>query len=260
MSGTHGSEGAGAAAMRPGYPTLRAWRAGGFAALAPPARQVTPRTDAAVLELAAGLKREKPARTAAQVMRILRASCGWSPSVRTLQRHFERLELTTRPDGLPPQAFGRFEASRPNELWTGDALHGPHIAGRKAYLFAFLDDHSRAVMAARWGYFEDSVRLAAALRPALAARGVPDAIYAEYVPRHIFHVLCPAALCDRQRAVPGDRGSGLRRRPHNDQSVASQLSRDSSVCQIGLARCPAEAPGGSTARSASCLALVLISA
>ena len=30
-------------------------------------------------------------------------------------------------------------------------------------------------MAARWGYFEDSVRLAAALRPALAARGVPDA-------------------------------------------------------------------------------------
>jgi putative transposase len=159
---------------------IRAWRAGGFAALAPPARQVTPRTDAAVLELAAGLKREKPARTAAQVMRILRASCGWSPSVRTLQRHFERLELTTRPDGRPPQAFGRFEASRPNELWTGDALHGPHIAGRKAYLFAFLDDHSRAVMAARWGYFEDSVRLAAALRPALAARGVPEAIYVDY--------------------------------------------------------------------------------
>ena len=112
-------------------------------------------------------------------MRILRASCGWSPSVRTLQRHFERLELTTRPDGRPPAAFGRFEASRPNELWTGDALHGPRIAGRKAYLFAFLDDHSRAVMAARWGYFEDTVRLAAALRPALAARGVPDAIYVD---------------------------------------------------------------------------------
>jgi putative transposase len=158
---------------------IRAWRAGGFAALAPPARQVTPRTDAAVLELAAGLKREKPARTAAQVARILRASCGWSPSVRTLQRHFERLELTTRPDGRPPATFGRFEASRPNELWPGDALHGPHIAGRKAYLFAFLDDHSRAVMAARWGYFEDSVRLAAALRPALAARGVPGAIYVD---------------------------------------------------------------------------------
>ena len=158
---------------------IRAWRSGGFAALAPPARQVMLRTDAAVLELAAGLKREKPERTAAQVMRILRTTCGWSPSVRTLQRHFGRLELTARPDGRPPAVFGRFECARPNEMWTGDALHGPHIAGRKAYLFAFLDDHSRAVMAARWGYFEDTVRLAAALRPALAARGVPVRIYVD---------------------------------------------------------------------------------
>jgi transposase len=44
---------------------IRAWRDGGFAALAPPARQVTLRTDAEVLEMAAGLKRENPARTAA---------------------------------------------------------------------------------------------------------------------------------------------------------------------------------------------------
>ena len=34
-------------------------------------------------------------------------------------------------------------------------------------------------MAARWGYFEDTVRLAAALRPALAARGVPARIYTD---------------------------------------------------------------------------------
>jgi putative transposase len=36
---------------------IRAWRAGGFDALVPPARQVTPRTDAETLELAAALKR-----------------------------------------------------------------------------------------------------------------------------------------------------------------------------------------------------------
>ena len=90
---------------------IRAWRTGGFTALAPPARQVTPRTDAAALDLAAGLKRGKPARTAAQVARILRAACGWSPSVRTLQRHFERLELNTRPDGTGQATFGRFEAA-----------------------------------------------------------------------------------------------------------------------------------------------------
>ena len=39
--------------------------------------------------------------------------------------------------------FGRFEADAPNERWVGDALHGPKVAGRKTYLFAFLDDHSR---------------------------------------------------------------------------------------------------------------------
>jgi putative transposase len=47
-------------------------------------------------------------------------------------------------------------------------------------MFAFLDDRSRAVMAARFGYHEDTVRLAAALRPALAACGVPESVYIDY--------------------------------------------------------------------------------
>jgi putative transposase len=158
---------------------IRAWRAGGFDALMPPARQVTLRTPAEVLALAAALKRENPARTAAQVARILRTSAGWSPAERTLQRHFVRLELTSRPDGSPPAVFGRFEAARPNEIWTGDALHGPVIGGRKTYLFAFIDDHSRLITGHRFGHAEDTVRLAAALRPALASRGVPERIYVD---------------------------------------------------------------------------------
>jgi putative transposase len=156
---------------------VRWWRTGGFAALVPQPARVQPRTPAEVLDLAAAIKKENLARTATQVARILRAQSGWSPSERTLQRHFERLELAAPPP--TPQVFGRFEASRPNEIWTGDALHGPLVAGRKTYLFAFLDDHSRAVMAARFGFAEDTVRLAAALRPALATRGVPEAIYVD---------------------------------------------------------------------------------
>lgn len=157
---------------------IRWWRTGGFEALVPTPARVTPRTPAEVLELAVALKQEKPERTASQVARILRAQSGWAPSDRTLQRHFVRLELD-REITLPPVAFGRFEAQRPNELWVGDALHGPQVGGRKTYLFAFLDDHSRAVMAARFGFSEDTVRLAAALRPALAARGVPGSIYVD---------------------------------------------------------------------------------
>jgi putative transposase len=157
-----------------------AWQAGGFDALVPSPRQPSPRTPAEVLDLAAALKREKPDRTARQVQRILRASSGWAPSDRTLQRLFERLELNAPPAAEgQQQVFGRFQASRPNELWTGDALHGPVIAGKKAYLFCFIDDHSRAVTGARWAYHEDVVRLAAALRPALASRGVPQAVYVD---------------------------------------------------------------------------------
>lgn len=156
---------------------IRAWRAGGFDALVPSTRHAEPRTPASVLELAAALKREVPGRTAAQVAAILAEHAGSAPSPRTLQRHFARLELNTRPDGSPPAAFGRFEAAAPNDRWTGDALHGPVVAGRKTYLFAFIDDHSRTLTGYRWGHSEDTVRLEAALRAGLAARGIPKVVY-----------------------------------------------------------------------------------
>lgn len=158
---------------------IRDWRRGGFDALVPNPRRVAPRTPADVLDLAAALKREVPQRTATQVAAILRAHTGWSPNERTLQRHFVRLELTARPDGQPPRAFGRFEAEAPNQRWTGDALHGPTINGRKAILFAFIDDHSRLLPGYRWARREDTVRLEAALRDGLAARGVPASIYVD---------------------------------------------------------------------------------
>jgi putative transposase len=131
------------------------------------------------MELAAALKKENPARTAAQVQRILRAQAGWAPDERTIQRMFTRTGLTSLATAESVPVFGRFEAGRPNEIWTGDALHAIRLGGRKTYLFAFLDDHSRAVMAARFGFAEDTVRLAAALRPALASRGVPGHVYVD---------------------------------------------------------------------------------
>jgi putative transposase len=175
-------EGPGSRRVTVSYSTLTRWRRryeeGGFDALVPPARQPSPRTPEEVLALAEALKREKPGRTAAQVRRILQVTSGWAPSDRTLQRLFERLELSRpAPDQEDQRAFGRFECTRPNEMWVGDTLHGPVIAGKKAYLFAFLDDHSRAVTGARWSHHDDVVRMAAAFRPALQARGVPRACY-----------------------------------------------------------------------------------
>lgn len=161
---------------------IRMWREGGFEALVPAVRQAQPRTPEEVRALARALKRENPDRSAAQVRRILAAQHGWAPDERTLQRMFNREGLTALAGPAKPPAtgvFGRFEAAKPNELWTGDALHGERIDGRKTYLFAFIDDHSRAIVGHRWGFAEDTVRLGAALRPALASRGVPQAIYVD---------------------------------------------------------------------------------
>jgi putative transposase len=155
----------------------RMWRAGGFEALLPPVREGVPRTPAVVLELAVALKREQTERTAAQITQIIRASEGWAPHERTIQRHFKRIHLNVRPRGRP--ALGRFEASRANELWVGDAKHGPRIGQRTAILFCFLDDHSRLAVGYRWGLAEDVVRLEAALRMGLMSRGVPEGIYVD---------------------------------------------------------------------------------
>jgi transposase InsO family protein len=158
---------------------IRGYRGGGFEALVPAPRRLASRTDAQVLELAASLKRENPTRTVAQVARILRTATGWAPSESTLLRHFHRLDLMGPNAGEHPAVFGRFEAADPNEMWVGDALHGPRVGDRKTYLFAFVDDHSRLVVGYRFGFAEDTVRLAAALKPALAARGVPRQAYVD---------------------------------------------------------------------------------
>ena len=156
---------------------IRLWRAGGFNALVPESRTAHTKIAPSFLELAVALKRERPARSAVQVCRIIQADRGWSPSRRTVQRLFTEHGLNGRRDGRPVQVFGRFEADVSNELWTGDAMHGPVIAGHKAYLLAFIDDHSRLLPGYRWCHSEDTLRLEAALRSGLTSRGIPGTIY-----------------------------------------------------------------------------------
>ena len=152
----------------------RAYRLGGFEALVPSPRRVETTTPAHLLDMACALRREQPARTAAQIYRIIVEAEGWSPSARTLQRHLAAAGLPWRGTS-PARATGRFEAERRNELWTGDALHGPQIDGRKTFLFAFIDDHSRLLAGYRWATREDVLNASRALRLGIAARGLPEA-------------------------------------------------------------------------------------
>jgi putative transposase len=162
---------------------IRIYRTGGFDALVPAQRRRQLVCDVELLDLAVRLKRENPKRPATHIVDVLVTELAGQdrkvPSDRTVQRHFARLGLNIRPDGSPPQAFGRFEADNVNDLWVGDVAHGPRVAGRKALLFAFLDDHSRLIVGHRWGRSEDVLRLEAALRRAIASRGVPKRIYVD---------------------------------------------------------------------------------
>ncbi len=172
---------------------IRAYRAGGFDALVPAVRRREPLSDVELLDLAVRLKRENPARTATHIVELIVTELTGQgrqvPSDRTVQRHFARLGLNVRPDGSPPEVFGRFEAAAVNDLWVGDVAHGPRVAGRKALLFAFMDDHSRLIVGHRWGRHEDVLRLEAALRRGIASRGVPDRIYVDNGSPFVSHQL-----------------------------------------------------------------------
>ncbi len=155
-------------------------REGGFDALIPSPRQCPPRLGTETEDLAAGLKMENPARTAAQVRRILAARLRWAPSERAIQRWFSARELTTRPDGRPPQAFGRFTADAVNEIWTADLMNGPPVGGRACHLAAIIDDRSRFLPGCQFIRRPDAVRFAGVLRGAIARHGMPRVLYTDH--------------------------------------------------------------------------------
>jgi putative transposase len=189
---------------------IRAYRQGGFDALVPaprrPAKGMPER-----LELAVALRSEQPARTAAQIHRIIVEAEGAAPSARTIQRHLKATGLPWKSSAVA-RALGRFEAEKPNELWTGDALHGPLVDGRRTFLFCFLDDHSRLLVGYRWAAREDVLNASGALRAGIAARGIPKAVYVDFVPRNKIDVLFPRRLCARQLLLAGDHGDRQRLR------------------------------------------------
>lgn len=172
---------------------VRAYRSGGFGGLRPGPRRVEPRTPAEALELAVKLRKEDPLRSGAHIAEVLRVAQGWSPHPRTLERHFKALGLTRAALTGTNVAFGRFQADYPNELWTGDALHGPVVGAKKAILFAFIDDCSRVVAGHRWSYSEDTLAAQAALRRGILSRGLPGTVYLDngspFVSRQLLRAL-----------------------------------------------------------------------
>lgn len=103
--------------------------------------------------------------------------------IETLRRYLRSEDLYKK---RTPQARKRFEMSYFGELWTGDFMHGPLVSEeptgkrrKKAILMAVIDDHSRLITGARFGFLENTQLLEQVFREAILAHGIPDRLYCD---------------------------------------------------------------------------------
>lgn len=130
-------------------------------------------------------------------------------------------------------------------MWTGDALHGPVLASRQTYLFAFLDDHSRLLTGYRRGHSEDTLRLEAALRSGLASRGARNVVYLDNGSAMVSGQLLRALALLGIRLVHSQPG-----RPQGRHVAAQAKTGQSGVAAIGVAQ-EYQSVFGSTERQGS---------
>lgn len=180
--------------MRVKAETIRVWirqyRKGGFEALFDKDRP-QPGVQAIPLELvekACTFKRHVPERTLDTLIRILE-DLGHAPQglIRrsTLHRALQARGLSRRPPTRhSTEDLDRWEAANPNDLWQSDMRSGPWLPDpnrpgkmRRAWLFAFLDDHSRLVLDARFSFKEDLPTLELCFRRAVQKWGLPRKCY-----------------------------------------------------------------------------------
>ncbi len=174
--------------------TIRAWvrryRRGGLDALMDKRRprrgvQALPPE---VIEKACALKREVPERTLDKLIRMLEAlELAPEGLVRrsTLHRALKERGLSRRPKGTSEaKDLDRFEAAAPNDLWQSDMLSGPFLPDparpgkmRRAWLYAYLDDHSRLLLHGRFSFKGDLPALELVFRRSVQKYGVPRAGY-----------------------------------------------------------------------------------
>ena len=195
--------------------TLRVWirryRRGGLEALEDkthPARGLVALSDEQV-ELACRLKREVPERSLDRLIRIMEDMELVEPgSVRrsTLHRALQREGLSARQCRVPDcNDLDRFEAATPNDLWQSDMLVGPWLPdpqrpgkSRRAYLYAFIDDHSRLLLHGRFSFKGDLPALELVFRRCLQKNGAPSRVYydngATYRARHMKQIVAEIGI------------------------------------------------------------------
>lgn len=85
----------------------------------------------------------------------------------------------------------KYEMSHFGELWVGDFMHGPKLAGaarggreilKKAILLAIIDDYSRLIVGARWSFEETTGAIEQVFKEAVLTYGKPNRLYVDNGP------------------------------------------------------------------------------
>lgn len=169
---------------------IRAYRRHGFAGLFDKER---PRTGVRALpedarKRAVELKQAVPERSLERIIAILEDEGLVAIGVvarSTVHRVLAAAGVSARGAAVADRHdLDRFEAAAPNDLWQSDMLCGPWLPDpdrpgtyRRAWMSAFLDDHSRRVLAGRFDFREDLPALERVFREALMRCGVPRRVY-----------------------------------------------------------------------------------
>jgi putative transposase len=187
-------------------------------------------------EEAARMRRALPTRSAAQIVDAIARAHGVLLSERTVRAHLRRAGLTRAAlTAEPIRAFGRYEASRPNEIWIGDVLVGPfvphpRVAGSKrAKLFVLVDDYSRLLVHGRWMTEENTRAGQDVLRSAISRRGLPQILHVDNGAPYANHQLARACavlgvhLVHSKPYSPQGRGKQERLNSYIRQSFIAEM-------------------------------------
>ena len=188
------------------------------------------------LEEAARMRRALPTRSSAQIVDAIARAHGVLLSERTVRAYLRRSGLTRAAlTAEPAKAFGRYEASAPNEIWIGDVLVGPfvphpRVAGSKrAKLFVLVDDYSRLLVHGRWMTEENTRAGQDVLRSAIARRGLPQILHVDNGAPYANHQLARACavlgvhLVHSKPYSPQGRGKQERLNSYIRQSFIAEM-------------------------------------
>lgn len=186
--------------------TLRHWiyryRKGGLGALEDRLRRDKGKSQVpkSIADRFTALRHEHPHATTERLLDMMIEEGRWNavrPSRSALYRLAESRRLKRRPmDAAMTQEAHAFAYDGFGQMWVADFLHGPKLrVGRhlkKTYLLCILDDATRYVVFASFGWSEGTAALIDGLSMAIRRFGIPERFYTDngsaFRSRHLAHV------------------------------------------------------------------------